>query len=141
MTTELTVHAVHQGDMRIAATARAHTIQMDYQRSPKDETAGATPLELILASLAGCAGNTMALLLRKDQQPFEDIEVIAHGQRREKHPTVITEIHLEFMLRGKGLDSVSVRKALDLAEARICPVWAMLKGSTPITSTIRIVET
>lgn len=141
MTTELTVHAVHQGDMRIVATARNHAIQMDYPRSAQDETIGATPLELILASLAGCAGNTMALLLRKDQQPFEDLEVIAHGQRREEHPTVITEIHLEFLLKGKGLDSASVRKALDLAEARICPVWAMLKGSTPITSTIRIVET
>ena len=140
MTTELTIHAIHQGAMRVQAEARGHVMQMDYPRTPGEETVGSTPLELILASLAGCAANTMALLLRKDQQPVEGIEVRARGLRREEHPTVITEIHLEFLLQGKGLERAAVQRALDLAESRICPVWAMLKPTTPITSNFRILE-
>jgi putative redox protein len=138
MATELTVHAIHQGDMRVRAKARDHAVQMDYPRAAGDETVGATPLELILASLAGCAANSVALLLRRDQRSFENLEVSARGLRREEHPTVITEIHLEFLLTGEGLEPAAVQKVIDLAESRICPVWAMLKGSTAITSTLRI---
>jgi len=139
MSTELTVHAVHQGALRIQAETRGHTIQMDYPAQAGGETTGQTPLELILSSLAGCAGNTLALLLRKERQAFEALEVTARGLRREEHPTAITEIHLEFLVKGQNLDPAAVQRSLDLAESRICPVWAMLKGSTAITSAFQII--
>lgn len=137
---ELYVHATHQGAMRISASIRNHHVLMDYPMLPEDATEGPTPLELLLASLAGCAGNTLALLLRKGQHSFEGIEVATRGQRREEHPTAITDIHMEFLVKGKDLDSAAIRRAVDIAEARICPVWAMLKPSTSISTSLRILE-
>jgi putative redox protein len=140
MPSELSVHAVHEGEMRIRATAGAHAVIMDYPMRPDQQAAGLTPLQLLLASLAGCSGNALAILLRKAKQPVAGIEVRARGDRREQHPTVLTSIALEFLVRGAGVDPEAVALALRASEEKICPVWAMLKGGTPITASFRVVD-
>ena len=39
------------------------------------------------------------------------------------------------------VDPARVEHALKLSEAQICPVWAMLKAGTPISSTFTVVAT
>jgi putative redox protein len=97
-----------------------------------------TPLRLLLASLAGCSGSSVAALLRRDGQPVERVEVTARGQRRDEHPTVITQIDLAFAVHG-DVDPARVEHALRLSEAQICPVWAMLKAGTPVSSRYTVV--
>jgi uncharacterized OsmC-like protein len=60
--------------------------------------------------------------------------------RRDQHPTLLTEIAMEFVVRGTGLDPDAVARALAQSEDQICAVWAMLKGGTRITSSLRIVD-
>lgn len=72
------------------------------------------------------------------QQPLRGLEVHARGLRRDEHPTVFTEIALEFVLHGAGLDPTAVTRALSVAENQLCPVWAMLKAGTPITAAFSI---
>jgi uncharacterized OsmC-like protein len=62
------------------------------------------------------------------------------GLRRDEHPTVITEIALEFTVHGAGVESAAVEKALAISEEQMCPVWAMLKDGTPIIATYCVVE-
>jgi putative redox protein len=142
MPTELTIHAVNRGGMVVTAGDGRHTVTMDYPMpgTESEKLAGLTPLRMLLASLAACSGNTLAVLLRKMRQPVGDVEVDARGLRREEHPTVITEIALEFTVHGAGVEPAAVEKALAISEEQVCPVWAMLKGGTPIASTYRIVE-
>lgn len=139
MSTELVVHAVHQGAMRFKATAGEHSVTVDYPLLAGVKSAGPTSLELLLGSLATCAGNTLGVVFHRMKQPFAGIEVIARGRRRDEHPTVITNIALEFVVRGPGIDPETVQRALDIAENQLCPVWAMLKPGTPITSSFRVV--
>ena len=139
MPSQLAVHAMHQGDMRIVADARGASLQMDYPLK-NEGGEGMTPLEALLASLAGCSGNTLALLLKKASQPVEGIEVFVHASRRDEHPTVLTDIALEFVVTGAGVQRSAIESALARAEETVCPVWAMLKPSTRITSSYRIVE-
>jgi putative redox protein len=139
MPSELSVHAVHQGEMRIDAVAGDHTVEMDYPMGGGG-CAAFTPLQLLLASLAGSSGNTMALLLRRHGQQASGLEVDAVASRCDEHPTVLTDIRLEFTVRGAGLDEAVVRRSLAIAEESLCPVWAMLKGSTPITATLRLID-
>jgi uncharacterized OsmC-like protein len=73
-------------------------------------------------------------------QPVDGIETFVHASRRDEHPTVLTDIALEFVVRGGGVERSAVERAIAQAEQTICPVWAMLKPSTRITSTYRIVE-
>jgi putative redox protein len=140
MPTELVVQAVYQGGMKFAATTGEHTVILDYPLPPDHASAGPTPLQMILTSLAVCSGSTLALVLDRMKQPVEGLEVKACGQRSDTHPTVLTDISLDFALRGPGLDAEAVQRALAIAENQLCPVWAMLKPSTPITASFRLLE-
>lgn len=140
MPNELVVHAVYEGGMRFAASAGEHGVTLDYPIPPDAASAGMTPLQLLLASLAACAGSTLALVLKRMNQPLEYLEVMARGLRREEHPTVLTEIAVEFRLKGAAVEAAAVERALKIAEEQLCPVWAMLKPGTAITASFRLNE-
>ena len=136
MRTDLCVRAVHLGDMRIDVHVREHVLPMDY---PAEQGRNPTPLEVPLASLAACAGNTLNLVLcRKMGAKVESLEVEARAQRREEHPTVLTAIELVYRLRGhlggEALETEKVDRALRIAEDQLCPVLAMLRPGTEISS-------
>ncbi len=139
MPTELHIHAVHEGGLRMRATNGPYTVTTDYPVTPQDTCAGLKPMELLLASLAACTGSVVASLLARQHQPVLGVEVEARGKRRDEHPTVFTEITLEFVVRGAGVEPSAVEKAIAHAD-RLCPVWAMLKPGTPMTTTFKIVE-
>jgi len=133
----MTIKAVHQGGMKITAYTGTYELLMDYPLKGEPPL-GFKPLETLLASLAGCAGNTLALLMRKTQQPFSVLEVEVKAERRDEHPTIFTRIHMEFRVQGAALDEGKIQNILKDAEERVCPVWAMLKGSVPITSSLKL---
>jgi uncharacterized OsmC-like protein len=43
-------------------------------------------------------------------------------------------------VKGAGVDPSAVSMALKLSEEQLCPVWNMLKGSTPIRASFRLIE-
>ena len=140
MSSELVVHAVHQGGMRFAATAGDYRVTLDYPFPPDHVAEGPTPLQMILTSLAVCSGSTLALVLGQMGQTVEGLELEARGQRSDTHPTVLTEISLEFLLDGSDLQCEAVQRALTVAEEQLCPVWAMLKPGTSITASYRLLQ-
>ena len=123
---------------KVHLTGRGHTpheVQIDYI-PPFGEDDGFMSLELLLISLARCSGHAVLLLLRKMGMTVNGLEVGATGTRRDEHPTMITDVELDFRLQGEGLDVASVEKAIQLAEETYCPVWAMLKGNVAISWTV-----
>jgi len=139
MITDLTLHAAHQGGMRVQAGTGGHVVLMDYPLHAGDAGAGMTPLQMLLASLAGCSANSLMVVLKKMNQAVEALEVEAHATRRQEHPTVLTEITLEFIVKGQ-VATDAVARAIKVSEEQLCPVWTMLKGSTPIRASFHVVE-
>jgi len=135
---ELVVTARFMGGMKVDAESGGHRVRMDYPIPPQSAADGFTPLQLLLASLAGCAGNVVPLLLRRMKQPLDGLRLEVRAQRRTEHPTVLTEIEVEFILQGTGLDPVLVERAIRQADEQLCPVWAMLRPATPIRTSFRI---
>ncbi len=132
MRSDLAVRAVHLGDMRIDVHIRDHVLSMDYPAEPGIRP---TPLEVLLGSLAACAGNTLSLVLcRKMDVKLLSLEVEARAERRAEHPTVLTAIELVYHLRGEEIDSGKVDRALRIAEDELCPVLAMLRPGAEIHS-------
>jgi len=138
MPTELVIHADYEGGMRLTAGDGEHAVTIDYPLEPGQQVAGLTPLKLLLASLAGCAGNTVPMLLAKRGQQVRGLQVTARAQRRDEHPTVLTRIDVEFVLHGDALDPEAVEHCITLADEKLCPVWAMIRPGTPIFTTYRI---
>ena len=138
MQTELVVRAVHEGGMRVRANSGEFSVVMDYPASSGETLAGLTPLTMLLASLAACSVNSLMVVLNKMQQRVTGLAVDARALRSAEHPTVLTNIFLEFSVAGVAVDPAAVARALQLAEERLCPVWNMLKTSTEICAKFHI---
>ncbi len=139
MSATLESELTYCGGMRFEATSgrSGKTVELDF--TPEGgEVSGFLPLELLLASLAGCSGQVVAGLLKRMGQEVGELRVFAHGDKREIHPTILTAVELRFQFRGGRVDAASVEKALALSEDRFCPVWAMLKTAVPIKATFDI---
>jgi uncharacterized OsmC-like protein len=133
MRTDLCVRAVHQGEMRVDVHVREHVLAMDY---PAEAGRNPSPLELLMASLAGCAANTLNLVLSKKMGVrIDSLQVEARAERRAEHPTVLADIELLYRLGGEPLDAQTVDRAVRVAEDQLCPVLAMLQPGTRIRST------
>lgn len=138
MKTELMVRAVHEGGMRVLASDGEFHVAMDYPITDGEVTTAPTPLTVLLASLAACSLNSAMAVLNRMQQPVAGFGVEARGHRSTEHPTVFTGISLEFTVKGKDVDPNAVARALQLSEERLCPVWNMLKASTPIKASFKM---
>jgi uncharacterized OsmC-like protein len=77
------------------------------------------------------------LILKKMNQAVKGLKVEAHATRRREHPTVLTEISLEFTVKGPVVPD-AVARAIKASEERLCPVWNMLKGNTPIRASFHV---
>jgi putative redox protein len=139
MPTVIQTEADFRGGMKFLGTSRSgKTVDIDHV--PGDAVPdGYSPLELLLASLAGCSGQVVVGLLKRMGQDVRGLVVRAHGLKNDVHPTVFTSIGLDFEFRGGRIEGPSVENALALSEDRFCPVWVMLKASVPITAKYEIV--
>ncbi|MGA9667914.1 MAG: OsmC family protein [Terracidiphilus sp.] len=136
MRTDLSVRAVHVRDMRMNVHIRNKVLPMDY---PATSSADPTPLEVLMGSLAACAGCTFhALLSRKVGTRLKSLEIEVNAERRGEHPSGLTAIELIYHLCGESLDSEVVERTLRIAEDQFCPVIDMLRPGTKIHSSWQI---
>jgi putative redox protein len=106
--------------------------------APHGDGNGTTPMELLLMSLSGCAGQTIVSLLQKKRLDLRAFSIRASGVKRNEHPRIFTEIRLEIEAEGPGLDRAAVEAAVRTAEEKYCPVFAIIQKSVPILTTVRI---
>ncbi len=107
-------------------------------KPPIGDGQGYNGLELLLMSFAGCSGTTIAYLLRKMGKNISGLKVNARGLRRDQPPIKFEKIFLEFILNSKDTQETDIQKAIQLAEASVCPVWQMLKNNAEVTTEYKI---
>jgi putative redox protein len=114
-------------------------IEVIMDASPKagGRNAGPRPMELVLLALAGCMAMDVISILRKKREPVEGYEVRASAQRREEHPRVFTEIHLEHVVTG-DVKEESLARAIELSDTKYCSVRGMLRPETKVTTSHRV---
>ena len=101
---------------------------------------GFRPMELRLISLAGCTGMDVISILRKKRQEVTGFRVEVEAERADDHPKVFTDIHVHYVVHGRGVEPKAVERSIELSETRYCPAQAMLVQAVPITHTYEIVE-
>ena len=110
-------------------------LQVDDRASPE----AASPVQMMLGALGGCAGIDVLGILRKQRQNVTGYEVVVEGRRRDQHPRIFTHIHVVHRLRGCGLRPAAIEEAIRLSDTKYCSVHAMLEGVAEITSRYEIV--
>jgi putative redox protein len=141
MAKELHVSAKLAGGMRFEVeTGSGYDIRLDMAAGAGGEGAGSQPMEMLLVGLAGCAGMSTLLILRKRKQDVQDYAIIVHGERSELHPQVFTDITVEHVITGQALKPAIVERALLMTEEKYCGASVMLGKTAHIRHTYRLIE-
>lgn len=131
------VVAVWQGETAfIGHNPSGGTVQM----GKIGDKPGVSPMELVLAGLAGCTGMDIASILRKQRQTLSALQVRARGKRATDYPMVYTEFEVTYLIWGEGIDPQAVERAIQLSEEKYCSVGLMLAKAAPIYSSYRILK-
>jgi putative redox protein len=115
-----------------------HPIPFDY-KPPIGDGKGYNGLELLLMSLSGCSATAILFLLRKMGKTISGLTVNAKGVRKEQPPVKFEKIFLEFILNSKDTKDADIRKAIQLAEQSVCPVWQMIKNNVEVVPEYKII--
>jgi putative redox protein len=115
-----------------------HWVITDIAEADGGASAGPTPKELVLFGLAGCTAVDVVNILRKKQAPVTDFSIRLRGIEAPEHPKAFKEIHLEYIIRGEGINPADVERAIELSMTKYCSVSAMLRPSVKITHSYKI---
>ena len=83
-------------------------------------------------SFAGCSGTAIVYLLRKMRKDISGMKVNAKGLRRDQPPIKFEKIFLEFILNSKDTKDEDIKRAIQLAQESVCPVWQMIKNNVEV---------
>ncbi|HET8911848.1 MAG TPA: OsmC family protein [Ktedonobacteraceae bacterium] len=141
MSDEMMVQAQHQAGLSFEiSSGSGHRFLVDTDQEGGGQNAGASPMELLLAGLAGCTGISVIGILKKRRQNVHNYAITVHGLRASNHPKVFNTITIEHVVTGHNLNPQAVERAIALTEKQYCGAGAMLSKTAQIQHTIRIVE-
>ena len=124
----------------VGESGSGHSVVMGGSPEAGGRDLGIRPMEMILLGLGGCTAFDVILILKKSRQQVLDCEVEIDSDRAETIPKVFTRIHVHFVISGKNLDPVKVKKAVDLSADKYCSASEMLGKVAAITHDFEIVE-
>ena len=128
------------GMLMVGKSQSGHSITMDGPPEIGGENLGVRPLEMLLLGVAGCTMIDVVSTLKKMRQDLTQCETKVNAERANDHPKVFTDIHIQFVIKGKDLDQNKVEKAITLSAEKYCSASIMLGKTASITHDFEIVE-
>ncbi|UXZ04298.1 OsmC family protein [Moraxella nasicaprae] len=127
---------VWQDNVHFIGTSHSgHDVQIDGEKQH-----GASPMELILLGLGGCASYDVVTILKKSRQVVHDVRCEMTAKRADAVPAVYTDIHLHFVVTGENIKESQVAKAIELSAEKYCSASRMLSaGGVNITHDFEII--
>lgn len=135
--------AILQWDKGMNFRGKAETnvwVPLGPSKPETGEPQAATPMELLLMSLAGCTSMDVIWILQKKRVALDDLKVEIEAEKTDEHPKVYSRIHLRFIFTGKGLKRDALEQAVTLSAEKYCSVGAMVGKVAQITREIVILE-
>ena len=128
------------GMLMVGKSDSGHSITMDGPPEIGGENLGVRPMEMLLLGVAGCTMIDVVSTLKKMRQDLTQCETKVNAERANDHPKVFTDIHIQFVIKGKDLDQNKVEKAITLSAEKYCSASIMLGKTASITHDFEIVE-
>jgi putative redox protein len=117
-----------------------HSLIMDADDESGGHNAGFRPMELLLVGFGGCTGMDVISLLRKKRQLVTGLEINIEGKRSDTAPKIYQTIHIEYVVKGKGMEKVAVERSISLSLEKYCSVGATLAKAGTIKHSYKIIE-
>jgi putative redox protein len=125
-----------QNEQFVGMDSTKHSIVL----STASEGTGSKPSDLLLIALGACSGVDVVGILNKKRQKFSGLQIKVSGEQDADPPWTFRKIHVEYVVRGRGLSEKAVQQAIELSQDKYCSVAATVRGVAEITSSYQIVE-
>jgi putative redox protein len=136
---ERRARVVYSGGLRFEArTGTGRELVFGEQPAVNEQS----PVEILVAAVAACAGMDVAAILAKKRQVPESYEIEVQAQQRDEYPQVLTTIDVLHEVTGPDVTEEAIRRCIELSATKYCPVNAMLSaGATAIHHRYRVRNT
>lgn len=105
-----------------------------------DRKSAASPLELLLISVAACTAADVASILEKKRQDVREYVVEVTGTRVDDHPRKFVKFHVNHIVRGRSVSEKALADAIRLSDEKYCSVAATVRPTAEITTSYEIIE-
>jgi len=135
---KINVHRINDAYLMEARNENNRTMLMDANPEIGGGDEAFRPVQAMLASLGGCSGIDVLLILKKQKQQVDDFNIEIEAERAmDQTPAVVTGIHMKFVLKGK-VEKEKLEKAIELSIDKYCTVAKMLEKTAKITYSSQI---
>ncbi len=124
-------------DFFVGTTPSGHSQVLD---TKGDRKSAATPLELLLMSVAGCTAVDVISILEKKRQDVTDYKVEIEGDRRDEFPKGFTAFRVHHIVYGRSVSEKAVADAVKLSDEKYCSVAYTVRPTAEITTSYEIIE-
>jgi putative redox protein len=127
--------------MFVTESGSGHSVVVDGAPEYGGRNMGPRPMELLLMGLGGCTSFDVVTILKKARQDITSCVAELSAERADAVPAVFTRIHVHFVVKGRGLKEMQVKKAVDLSSDKYCSASIMLgQAGVVITHDFEIIE-
>jgi len=124
----------------VAETGSGHLLAMDGAPDGGGRNLAPRPMETVLAGTGGCTAYDVVLILKRGRHDVRGCQVKIKAERADSDPKVFTQIHMHFIVTGRGLQPAAVERAVALSHEKYCSASIMLAKTAQITTSVDIVE-
>ena len=127
-------------ELAFEADLDGHRLIVDATKETGGNDLGPRPKKLMLASLGGCTGVDVIMILKKMKVEVEAFNVIIEADVTEEHPKHYNKIKVIYQFKGKNLPYDKLERAVKLSEEKYCGVTAVYRKAMEMEVEIRVVE-
>ncbi|PEZ06426.1 osmotically inducible protein C [Bacillus sp. AFS018417] len=124
--------------MKLTVKRNEITTDLPYGELQIGKENGYTPLELLIASIAGCSSIVFRTILEKKRITYNEFTIEADIIRSEVLSKPVESIHLHYKIKAEGITQEQLEKALELA-VKNCTIVQSVKDSIQIIETIELI--
>jgi putative redox protein len=133
--TEIT--ATWKGEMAFVAN---NTFGGTVQMGSLNGNPGLSPMQLLLAAIAGCTGEDILSILKKKRVEMSEMQIRVRGKRADDYPKIWTQIHIVYLIWSRNIKPKDIEQAIQLSTNKYCSVGIMLEKSAKITYEYQILK-
>lgn len=121
-------------------TVYGKKIITDSSKETGGDEDGFSPSELVLFGLAGCTGIDVLLIMQKQKQKIESMEIELVAHQNEDYPRPFHTVEVKFIVKGDNVDERKLSQAIELSQNKYCVVSQTLKNEVKVTSGYEILK-
>ena len=133
---KVNLNRINQNYLFEVTNDNGHKVLLDNKSKKEGKVEGASPMELLLAALAGCSGIDIIAILNKQKINPTDLKMDVEGERIPNvAPSLFYKIKVNVRLEG-DIPAEKAKRAVCLSFDKYCSVAKTLEYSTPIKYSI-----